>query len=182
MSKGKGLAKGTYCIRPDYKWHIRSPKGRVPFSGGLERTLVGTWVLCCMGLIYYLLVYLAQSLRKTIPSPIACDLHGYEADLILLFPPYCLENAWHCRASLTEYTHRTWSRYLHFTVIRMWLNLRPQKSHKLIHTCEKMNCESGLVIIYKHAAHRLVKHRMQVMQMTWTDDSTLAIFFYIHYR
>jgi len=44
------------------------------------------------------------------------------------------------------------------------------------------NCESGLVIIYKHAAHRLVKHRLQVVQMAWTDDSTLAIFFYICYR
>jgi len=41
---------------------------------------------------------------------------------------------------------------------------------------------SGLAIIYKHAAHRLVQHRLQVMEMAWTDDSTLAIFFYIHYR
>jgi len=38
------------------------------------------------------------------------------------------------------------------------------------------NCESGLVIIYKHAAHRLVQHRLQVVEMAWTDDSTLAIF------
>ena len=42
-------------------------------------------------------------------------------------------------------------------------------------------CESGLVIIglYKHAAHRLVQHRLQVVEMAWTDDSTLAIFFYM---
>jgi len=38
-----------------------------------------------------------------------------------------LENAQHCGASLIEYTHRTWSSYMHLTVIRMWLNLRPQK-------------------------------------------------------
>jgi len=38
------------------------------------------------------------------------------------------------------------------------------------------NCESGLVIIYKHAAHRLVHHRLQFVEMAWTDDSNLAIF------
>ena len=38
-----------------------------------------------------------------------------------------LENAWHCGASLTEYMRRTWSSYMHLTVIRMWLNLRPQR-------------------------------------------------------
>ena len=43
------------------------------------------------------------------------------------------------------------------------------------------NCESRLVIIYKHATHRLVQHRLQVMEMAWTDDSNLAIF-YMHYR
>jgi len=40
------------------------------------------------------------------------------------------------------------------------------------------NCESGLVIIYKHAAHRLVQHRLQVVEMAWTDYGTLAIFFF----
>ena len=34
----------------------------------------------------------------------------------------------------------------------------------------------------QHAAHRLVQHRLQVTEMAWRDDSTLAIFFYIHYR
>jgi len=68
---------------------------------------------------------------------------------------------------------------MHLTVIRMWLNLRPQK---IIYTRVHRNCESGLVIIYKHAAHRLVQHRLQVVEMAWTDDSTLAIFFYICYR
>jgi len=42
---------------------------------------------------------------------------------------------------------------------------------------EIIHCESGLAIIYKHAAHRLVQHRLQVVEMAWTDDSTLAIFF-----
>ena len=40
---------------------------------------------------------------------------------------YVLENARHCGASLIEYTRRTWSGNMHLTVIRMWLNLRPQK-------------------------------------------------------
>ena len=69
---------------------------------------------------------------------------------------------------------------MHLTVIRMWLNLRPQKITK--YTRVHMNCESDLVIIHKHAAHRLVQHRLQVVEMAWTDDSTLAIFFYIRYR
>jgi len=56
-----------------------------------------------------------------------------------------------------------------------------RKSHK-IYTRVHRNRESGLVIIYKHAAHRLVQHRLQVVEMAWTDDSTLAIFFYIRYR
>jgi len=30
--------------------------------------------------------------------------------------------------------------------------------------------------------HRLVQHMLQVMEMAWTDDSTLAIFFYMHYQ
>ena len=57
----------------------------------------------------------------------------------------------------------------------------PQATENNIHTCTQ-NCESGLVKIYKHAAHRLVQHRLQVVEMTWTDDSTLAIFFYMRYR
>ena len=69
---------------------------------------------------------------------------------------------------------------MHMTVVRMWLNLRAQKITK--YTRVHRNCESGLVIIYKHATHRLVQHRLQVMEMAWTDDSTLAIFFYMRYR
>ena len=34
----------------------------------------------------------------------------------------------------------------------------------------------------KHAAHRLVKHMLQVVEVALTDDSTLTIFFYIRYR
>jgi len=36
--------------------------------------------------------------------------------------------------------------------------------------------------LYMHAAHRLVQHTLQVVEMVWTDDSTLAIFFYMHYQ
>jgi len=37
------------------------------------------------------------------------------------------------------------------------------ENHK-IYTRVHRNCESGLVIIYKHAAHRLVQHRLQVVE------------------
>jgi len=37
------------------------------------------------------------------------------------------------------------------------------------------NSESGLAIIYKHAAHRLVQHRLQVVEVAWADDSTLPL-------
>jgi len=40
--KGKGLAKGTFCFRPDHKGHIGSPKSTVPFGKGLARTLVSS--------------------------------------------------------------------------------------------------------------------------------------------
>jgi len=72
-----------------------------------------------------------------------------------------LENARHCEASLTKYTPRTWSSYMHLTVnriTRMWLNLRPQKITKYTHVY------TGTV-------------SQQVVEMAWTDDSTLAIFF-----
>jgi len=46
---------------------------------------------------------------------------------------------------------------------------------------EIIHCESGLAIMYKHAAHRLVQHWLQVVEMALKDDSTLAIFFYLRY-
>ena len=49
------------------------------------------------------------------------------------------------------------------------------ENHK-IYTRVHRNCES-VVVIYKHAAHRLVRHRLQVLEMACTDDSTLVIFF-----
>ena len=49
----------------------------------------------------------------------------------------------------------------------MWSQKRNTHVHR--------NCESGLTIIYKHATHRLVQPMLQVMEMAWTDDSTLAI-------
>ena len=51
------------------------------------------------------------------------------------------------------------------------------ENHTNLYTHVHKNCESDLVIMYKHAAHRLVQHRLQVVEMAWTDDSTLAIFF-----
>jgi len=41
------------------------------------------------------------------------------------------------------------------------------------YTCLHRNCESGI----KHDAHRLVQHTLQVIEMTWKNDSTLALFF-----
>jgi len=38
------------------------------------------------------------------------------------------------------------------------------ENHK-IYTRVHRNCESGLAMIYKHAAHRLVQHRLQVMEI-----------------
>ena len=48
---------------------------------------------------------------------------------------------------------------------------------KIVHR----NCESGLAMIYKHAANRPVQHMLQIMEVALTDDSTLAIFFYMRY-
>ena len=55
--------------------------------------------------------------------------------------------------------------------------------HKKIHSVHR-NCESGLAMIYKHAAKRLVQHMhmLQVVEAALTDDNTLAIFFYMCYR
>ena len=47
--------------------------------------------------------------------------------IFLLHTESILENARHCGASLIEYTRKTWSSYMHLTVIRTWPNLRPQK-------------------------------------------------------
>jgi len=46
--------------------------------------------------------------------------------------PYILENARHCGASLIEYTRRTWSSYMHLTVIRMcWTEPQATENHKI---------------------------------------------------
>jgi len=50
-----------------------------------------------------------------------------------------------------------------------------------IHSVHR-NRESGLAMIYKHAAHRLFQRMLQVVEMAFTADSNLAIFFYMHYR
>jgi len=56
------------------------------------------------------------------------------------------------------------------------------EGHRKPYTRVHRNCESGLAIIYRHAAHGMVQHRLQVVEMAWTDNSTLAIFFYFRYR
>jgi len=49
---------------------------------------------------------------------------------------------------------------------------------------KKYTAYTGTVsqVIYKHAAHRLDQHMLQVVEVALTDDSTLAIFFYMRYR
>ena len=42
------------------------------------------------------------------------------------------------------------------------------------------NCESGLAIISKHAAHRLAQHTLQVVEMAWTDDNTGSSHLLLH--
>ena len=42
----------------------------------------------------------------------------------------------------------------------------PQAKNK-IYTRIHRHCESHLLIIYKHATHRLVQHRLQVVEMAW---------------
>jgi len=63
------------------------------------------------------------------------------------------------------------------SVSELYLLIKSLKMHSV-----HRNCESGLAMIDKHAAHRLVQHMLQVMEVALTDDSTLAIFFYMRYR
>ena len=68
---------------------------------------------------------------------------------------------------------------------KLLINIEDSRSmcdHKKKDTSIHRNCESGLAIIYQHAAHRLVQHTLQVVEMAWRDDSTLAIFLYMRYR
>ena len=60
-----------------------------------------------------------------------------------------------------------------YLLIKSLINIKIHSIHR--------NCESGLAMIYKHAAHRLVQHMPQVVEVALTDDSTLAIFFYMRY-
>ena len=50
---------------------------------------------------------------------------------------------------------------------------------KKIHSVYR-NCD--LAMIYKHAAHRLVQHMLQIVEVALTDDGTLAILFYMRYQ
>ena len=72
-----------------------------------------------------------------------------------------------------------------YLLIKSLINIRRavdlcviKHTHTKIHSVHR-NCESGLAMIYKHAAHRLVQHMLQVVEVALTDDSTLATFFYI---
>ena len=46
---------------------------------------------------------------------------------------------------------------------KLLINIEDSRSmcdHKKKYTCVHRNCESGLAIIYKHDAHRLVQHTL----------------------
>ena len=70
---------------------------------------------------------------------------------------------------------------MHMTVIRMRLNLRTQNITEKYTCVHKLRVRPSYNTYIKHAAHRLVQHMLQV-EMVWTDDSTLAIFFHMRYR
>jgi len=53
---------------------------------------------------------------------------------------------------------------LQYLLIKLLINIEDSRSmcdhKKKNYTCVHRNCESGLAIIYKHAAHRLVQHTL----------------------
>ena len=88
-------------------------------------------------------------------------------------------NAWHCGVSMTENTCRTWSSCMHMTVIGMWQNLRPQDIIEKYTHVQHKNCESTLVILYKACCTQAgPAHSAGHVEIAWTDDSTLAIFWH----
>ena len=62
---------------------------------------------------------------------------------------------------------------------KLLINIEDSRSmcdHKKKYTCIHRNCESGLAIIYKHAATGWSSTRCtEVIKMAWADDSTLGI-------
>jgi len=53
---------------------------------------------------------------------------------------------------------------------KLLINIEDSRSmcdHKKKYTCIHRNCESGLAIIYKHAAHRLVQHTLHLRSWRW---------------
>ena len=66
----------------------------------------------------------------------------------------------------------------HLTLIRMWLYLRSQNiTKKSIHVYTGTTSQASYNTQDMHAAHRLVQHMLQVVEMAWAGDSTLTIFF-----
>ena len=83
-------------------------------------------------------------------------------------------NAWHCTASLSGMC-RTWTSSRHMTVIRMWLNLRPQNITQKYTRVQHRDCESGLA---KACCTRASPaHPAGHVEMAWTDESHL--FWYV---
>jgi len=93
------------------------------------------------------------------------QLHAYDCHQNVTEPP-ATENHTHVYTSLVPRPARDTASDPRWGCLGLGTRLRVHR-----------NCESGLAIIYKHAAHMLVQHRLQVVEMAWTDDSTLAIFF-----
>jgi len=58
----------------------------------------------------------------------------------------------------------------------------PRATENHTHVYTGTVSQAWLAIIQRHAAHGMVQHRLQVVEIAWTDDNTLAIFFYLRYR
>ena len=77
-----------------------------------------------------------------------------------------------------------------YLLIKSLINIERTVDQCVITHTPKIHAYTGTVSqawLYKHAAHtgpaydRLVQYMLQVVEVALTDDSTLAIFFYMRY-
>ena len=90
-------------------------------------------------------------------------------------------NARYCGASLTECMCKTWSSYSILLSSECDFISGHRISPKKVYTCTQELWVRPTIRhktwCIKHAAHRLVQHMLQVVEMAWAGDSTLTIFF-----
>ena len=64
-------------------------------------------------------------------------------------------------------------------------NIKPHSCTYKLHDLKHEYSELSQTLNHIHVridTHRLVQHTLQVVEMAWTDDSTLAMFFYMRYQ